>query len=308
MLDHSKKPGLGGRLLRAMPSVLVHGLCLFALFELLGLGGGGWSRAADEVLLERNPTTDALLGLMSAIFHHPSPTTDALLGLVSAIVHHPSNTLVLLLVLLLIDFTLLIYLDRSGVWRLGRELWSGTLFVAIVTVAFLTAYSLSSDASRHWNHLARGHDIRRQQELRRLGQLAGNWRLVSEERDGETIGESELKSGELVIERREGLWIYDGGAEKGYNRPAYAMSLTLAGEERHGKVAVRIRVFTPEHIDLNYENKGYQEGIYRLDDNRLELCLSPSGSRDWPTEFSTKDSDNVLYVFERVATDQVAPR
>lgn len=163
------------------------------------------------------------------------------------------------------DFTLLIYLDRFGVWRLGRELWSGTLFVAIVAVAFLTAYSLSSDASRHLIHLVRGRDIARQQALKRLDQLAGSWKLTGEEHHGEPTVQTESQHGRLFIERPEGLWIDGGGAENGYNMPAYTISLTLAGEERHGKVAVRIGRFTPEYIDIEFENDVHRGGIYRFE-------------------------------------------
>jgi hypothetical protein len=281
MADQPEKPGLVGRILRAMPSVLVHSLCLSALLLLLWVGGGNWSRAADEVLMERNPTTDALLGLISAI------------------VHHPSTTLVLLSLLLLIDFTLLVYLDRSGARRLGRDIWSGTLFVAMVAVAFLTAYSLSSDASRHLNNMNRGDDIRRRQQgLKRLDQFAGIWKLIEEEHHGERTDQTESQHGRLVIERREGE-----GAESENNRTANAtMSLTLAGEERRGTVSFNIARWPPEYVVLIYENNVRQEGIYRFEDNRLELCLAPVGTYPSSIDFSTKESPNALYVFERVET------
>lgn len=280
MADHSDKPEFVGRILRAMVSVLVHGLCLFALFVMLWFGGGEWSRAAHEVLMDR------------------SPTTDALLGLISAIVSRPSTTLNLLSLLLLIDLALLIYLDRSGVWRLGREVWCGTLLLAIVAVACFTGHALSGDTSRHFIHFLRGDEIETEQALKRLDQLAASWKLIGEERDGERTDPSELQHGRLVIERREGLSLYD--KPWAYDTPAYAVRLTLAGEEHQGRVAVHIPWLPPEEIELNFENEIPQWGVYRFEDHRLELCLSPAGTYGPVFDFTTKGTPNTLYVFQRM--------
>jgi uncharacterized protein (TIGR03067 family) len=66
----------------------------------------------------------------------------------------------------------------------------------------------------------------------------------------------------------------------------------------------------PKTIDNMHESgrhKGMKQyGIYKLEKDKLTVCVSAAGSPedDRPKEFTTKDSTNVLFVFERVKEDK----
>jgi hypothetical protein len=49
-----------------------------------------------------------------------------------------------------------------------------------------------------------------------------------------------------------------------------------------------------------------QYGIYKLEPDRITICEAPPGAGpgNRPTDFSTKDSSNLLIVFERVKDDK----
>ncbi len=49
-----------------------------------------------------------------------------------------------------------------------------------------------------------------------------------------------------------------------------------------------------------------QYGIYKLDGDKLTVCVTPAGKKavDRPKEFSTTNSGNVIFVFERVKEEK----
>jgi uncharacterized protein (TIGR03067 family) len=67
---------------------------------------------------------------------------------------------------------------------------------------------------------------------------------------------------------------------------------------------------TPKTIDNLHETgpeKGKKQyGIYKLEGDKLTVCITRAGSdeADRPKEFTSKDSSNVLFVFERVKEDK----
>jgi uncharacterized protein (TIGR03067 family) len=67
---------------------------------------------------------------------------------------------------------------------------------------------------------------------------------------------------------------------------------------------------TPKTIDISHvsgEQKGKKQyGIYKLDGDKWTVCVTPPGSAesDRPKDFNTKDTTNVVFVFERVKGDK----
>lgn len=67
---------------------------------------------------------------------------------------------------------------------------------------------------------------------------------------------------------------------------------------------------SPKTMDNLHESgaqKGkMQYGIYKLDGDKLTVCMTPRGAAasDRPKDFTSKDSANVVFVFERVKEDK----
>ena len=67
---------------------------------------------------------------------------------------------------------------------------------------------------------------------------------------------------------------------------------------------------SPKTIDNLHETgneKGkMQYGVYKLDGDKFTVCMSRAGSAksDRPKDFSSKDTTNVVFVFERVKEDK----
>ena len=66
----------------------------------------------------------------------------------------------------------------------------------------------------------------------------------------------------------------------------------------------------PKTIDNVLESgasKGKKQyGVYKLEGDKLTVCMTPPGRAedDRPKEFTTKDTTNVVFVFERVKEDK----
>lgn len=66
----------------------------------------------------------------------------------------------------------------------------------------------------------------------------------------------------------------------------------------------------PKTIDNSHEtgaSKGKKQfGIYKLEGDRFTVCMTPPGAAesDRPKNFDTKDTRNVLFIFERVKEDK----
>src|SRR5262245_4313046 len=119
-----------------------------------------------------------------------------------------------------------------------------------------------------------------------LKALQGKWKLVGGERDGTAIPKDNVPPGTVTFEK-------DG-----------RVTASLPDYEAEGTVKLD-PAKKPKTIDLTHD-KGpdkdkKQFGIYKLEGDKLTACVSPPGKpeKERPTGFTTKDSDHVLFIFER---------
>lgn len=64
---------------------------------------------------------------------------------------------------------------------------------------------------------------------------------------------------------------------------------------------------TCENVHESGQDKGKKQyGIYKLEGDKLTVCMTPRGAAetDRPKDFSTKDTKNVVFVFERVKEEK----
>jgi uncharacterized protein (TIGR03067 family) len=120
-----------------------------------------------------------------------------------------------------------------------------------------------------------------------LKALEGKWKAVTLEVAGNPLGKDQVPDFTFVI----------GAGGK------------CTGQTPDGEFRATITVNPskkPRTID-NAHDTGAQKGkkqygIYKLDGDKLTVCMTRAGSTpsDRPTEFTSKDSTNVVFVFERV--------
>jgi uncharacterized protein (TIGR03067 family) len=110
--------------------------------------------------------------------------------------------------------------------------------------------------------------------------LKGTWALVSMEAQGKPVPAADLKVVKYTFE--EARFSYEDG------RGGPKEGMYTLGSAR-----------SPKSIDLSQDGSLAARGIYKLEGDRLTLCLaSPRGER--PTEFTTKAGvSTVLVVFQR---------
>jgi uncharacterized protein (TIGR03067 family) len=117
-----------------------------------------------------------------------------------------------------------------------------------------------------------------------LDAIQGHWTMVSFEVNGEAVGEEQIKTGRLVVERDRYM------PALGEQRGSFSILLDPAPD--------------PKAIDLTFSDgpqKGKTlKGIYKLEGNRFTVCraLTPDNVR--PTEFATgAESGSALVVWTR---------
>ncbi|HEV3204267.1 MAG TPA: TIGR03067 domain-containing protein [Gemmataceae bacterium] len=117
-----------------------------------------------------------------------------------------------------------------------------------------------------------------------MGQLQGEWSMVSGERDGESLPEDLVQDAKRVTKEDE-------------------VTVTLAGQVYlKAKFAISPSK-KPKTIDYTLQDgseKGKTMlGIYELEGDKVKFCFSSPG-KDRPTEFNTKeDSGKTLSVWKR---------
>ena len=134
--------------------------------------------------------------------------------------------------------------------------------------------------------VAGDNDVRKE-----LKALEGKWKAVALEAAGKSFPKDEIPDFTFTIAA-------DG---KGTARSPKG--------EHHTTITVDPKK-NPKTID-NFHDDGdekgkKQYGIYKLEGDKFTVCITRAGSAesDRPKEFTTKDSKNVLFVFERIKDDK----
>jgi uncharacterized protein (TIGR03067 family) len=120
----------------------------------------------------------------------------------------------------------------------------------------------------------------------------------------------------------QGKWKTVGGAAQGMpfppdNIPPFSMNVAAEGKAT-GKMLQEEWSFTmkldpsksPPTIENSHESgtqKGKKQyGIYKLEGDKFTVCMTPPGKTeaDRPKDFNTKDTFNVVFIFERVKEEK----
>ena len=131
-----------------------------------------------------------------------------------------------------------------------------------------------------------GDDARKE-----LKALQGKWKTVAMEAMGKPLPKDGIPDFTFVATA-------DGKAEG--KLPGGPMRFTMTVDPKK----------SPKTIDNAHEagpHKGMtQRGIYKLEGDRFTVCVPPADSpeSDRPKDFNTRNTSNVVFVFERVKDDK----
>jgi len=120
-----------------------------------------------------------------------------------------------------------------------------------------------------------------------LKALQGTWKAVALEAGGKPLPKEAVPDFTYTIGA-------DGKATGKMAKAEYTATMTVNPKK------------DPKTIDNVHETgtqKGKnQYGVYKLEGDKLTVCMTPPGAAEGnrPKDFNTKDSTNVLFVFERV--------
>jgi uncharacterized protein (TIGR03067 family) len=136
--------------------------------------------------------------------------------------------------------------------------------------------------------LAAGNDDDVRKELKAL---EGKWKAVALEAEGKPLPKEAIPDFTYTIEA-------DGKATGKMAQSEYTATMTVNPKK------------DPKTIDNVHESgaqKGKKQyGVYKLEGDKLTVCMTPPGGAegDRPKDFTTKDTTNVVFVFERVKEDK----
>jgi uncharacterized protein (TIGR03067 family) len=204
------------------------------------------------------------------------------------IVSQPGLLIAGLIGLMGIDALVLYYLGKPTGYRIVRELWSGLVVGLPVAVVAYSTLALLDPCLKFAEALQQSTD-KREAVLRRERQLLeGTWKLVGVERAGQKTPRNGVPPERLTIEKNQ-LYRW-----------------TKAGEEITGLITLDLGR-NPRGISFYHQQlDSTRRGIYRIEGNRLILCLGRlqteplRSARDTPSEFATEATENELLTFERV--------
>jgi len=187
-------------------------------------------------------------------------------------------------VLLVVDVYLLIRLGRPERYAL-RELWSG--LVIVPPVVMIVAASAATVLPFRTLTTAFSHDMAQRDAAiaNETNRLPGTWRIVRMERGGKEVPAADRDHTQLTIRTNQFRWDGDD-SEAGifhpipHRRPVMVDLFHTAGPQQ-GKM---------------------QQAIYKLDGDRLTLCIAPFGATgdELPADFATAGTKLMLYVLEKV--------
>jgi uncharacterized protein (TIGR03067 family) len=124
-----------------------------------------------------------------------------------------------------------------------------------------------------------------------LKALQGTWKAVALEAGGMAFPRNAIPDFTFVIGA-------DGKSTGKMAQSAYDATITV----NPGKDPKTI-----DNLHVSGAQKGKKQyGVYKLEGDRLTVCMTPPGRAegDRPKDFTTKDTTNVVFVFERVKEDK----
>lgn len=133
-------------------------------------------------------------------------------------------------------------------------------------------------------------DVRKELEA-----LQGTWKAVALEAGGNALPKEAVPEFTFIIGA-------DGKATGKTAKSEYAATIAVNPKK------------DPKTIDNAHESgpqKGKKQyGVYKLEGDKLIVCITAPGraETDRPRDFSTRDSANVLFIFERLKGEKQSPR
>ena len=124
-----------------------------------------------------------------------------------------------------------------------------------------------------------------------LKALQGTWKAVALEAGGKPLPKDAIPDFTFVIGA-------DGKSTGKMAKREYSATLTVDPKK------------DPKTMDNLHESGGQkgkkQYAVYKLEGDKLTVCITAPGSAeaDRPKDFTTKDTANVVFVFERVKADK----
>jgi uncharacterized protein (TIGR03067 family) len=135
--------------------------------------------------------------------------------------------------------------------------------------------------------LAAGDDDVRKE----LKALQGKWKAVALEAGGKALPKEAIPDFTYIIGA-------DGKATGKMAQSEYTATMTV-NPKKDPK--------TIDNVHESGEQKGKKQyGVYKLEGDKFTVCMTPPGRAegDRPKDFTTKDTTNVVFVFERVRVDK----
>jgi uncharacterized protein (TIGR03067 family) len=158
---------------------------------------------------------------------------------------------------------------------LAREIQLQRIICVLVVLAAPRLLAADSD-----------DDVRKE-----LKALQGNWKAVAVEAGGKAFPKDAIPDFTFVISA-------DGKSTGKMPQSEYSATITVNPTK------------DPKTIDNLHESgdqKGKKQyGIYKLEGDKLTVCMTPPGSAeaDRPKDFTTKDTRNVVFIFERTRKEK----
>ena len=121
--------------------------------------------------------------------------------------------------------------------------------------------------------------------------LQGKWKAVALEAGGKALPKEAIPDFTYIIGA-------DGKATGKMPQSEYTATMTVNPKK------------DPKTIDNVHESGAHkgkkQFGIYKLEGDKWTVCMTPPGAAESnrPKDFDTKDTTNVVFVFERVKADK----
>jgi len=124
-----------------------------------------------------------------------------------------------------------------------------------------------------------------------LKALQGTWKTVAVEAGGKPFPKDAIPDFTFIIGA-------DGKSTGKMAQSEYTATITVNPKK------------DPKTIDNLHESGGQkgkkQYGVYKLEGDKFTVCMTPPGAAetDRPKSFDTKNSTNIVFVFERVKEDK----